>query len=295
MVTRRSQSRTRQRARRDTVEGYRRAFEHRNRVAELDALVDRLWPAGSSLELDGWRLRSGRGLPWWVHSVWPRACGDRVPLRVRLEGVERYYRQTGAPARVLITPGAKPAGLDAALAERGYLRRPPLEVRAAALPSPVPAAPAGDESDDVEVAWSDAPDEAWLATLAEATGLSAGQAQAAGRVRARVEATSWFGRLRLGGRDVAVVRGVVHGGWLGIADLATVADARGRGAARRLLELLVRGAVRVGAEQGWAAVPTDEPSAGALARRFGLAPAYRIHVREQPASTVSPRAGGRSR
>ncbi len=288
---------------------YLDAYTERSRAADLEERVTRAWPPRSVLELDGWRLRLGGGLPLPASSAWPRADGGRVPLDVRLAGTARFYRDAGVPPCIQIGPAAQPAGLDAALAERGWRREHVHELRTGALAgltAPRPPAPLGGGEDGsaaaqatavraaaaqvhAETTDSGGVAERWLAAWAQRTGRDAAARATAATVLQRVPAASCWALAGPEQAPTGVARGVLDGGWLGIADL----DADDALTAAALLARLLAWAEPGHAEQVWWLVPQQASGVRDLARRVGLRRTFTLHHRVlAPGTTGAASAGG---
>lgn len=295
---------------RPATQRYRDAFAHRDLVHELEALIARAWPALTVLDVDGWRLRSARGFTRLVNSVWPYHSRDGLALSERIDRVERVYTQRRQQPCFWLSPSASPRGLDRALAERGYQATPSVEVRTSRLDH-LAALQAGDTTTAVLLSepaprWLDA----W-ARLAEASGEDA---ETAALLLARVHAEQAFAVLADGkGRDgesdgqVAVARGVLHGGWLAIDYLAAAGDADLESAGHALVGGLARWAASRGGERAYCQLPGADPTGRALTRgmRFQRAYTYRFRVHplpppqpsasERPSPARAPRASWRRR
>src|ERR1700744_3316849 len=89
-------------------------------VRALEDVGYRLWVAPEVEELDGWRLRSARGLTGRANSVLPNAPGT-LPVAEKIERAEEGYAERGLPVRFQLTAAALPEGLDDTLAARGYV------------------------------------------------------------------------------------------------------------------------------------------------------------------------------
>jgi N-acetylglutamate synthase len=237
-------------------------------VAELEAVAYDVWRAPEVEELDGWRLRFAHGLTGRGNSVWPNGEGA-LPLPQRIEQAERWYEARGRPALFQLTEAARPAGLDDALAERGYeLRGGPVAVETARL-ADVAAATSGDSELSAE------PDARWIRLWAGTRGfarLDVARAMLTGSPGATAFA-------RIG--DVAVGRGVVVDGWLGITSMATAPEARRRGHARAIVHALTRWAQSLGATRALLQVEESNEAARSLYRSVGFVQshAYRYRIR----------------
>lgn len=273
----------RRRRRENEAERYRRVLLDRDRAAELTELLARTWPPRSMVELDGWRLRNGPGLPAHATSAWPRSDGGRVPLHVRLDGTHRYYTQAGLPPRVLISDAAQPRGVEAALTERGWSRDHSGEIRTGGVRSLRSVAGVR----DVEVAVDEHGDSRWLQAWAALTGRDRRSRDAAATSLARVEAATAFLAAWAGDHVAGVARAVLDSGWMGLPDVAV------KGGDADVAASLVRAAADWAAghdiDDAWCLVADTRhgdsadsdvsPAAAETARRAGLRPALRLHVR----------------
>lgn len=227
----------------------------RSRTEELEAVAYEFWRAPEVEELDGWRLRFGHGITGRANSVWPNGAGI-LPLDEKIDRVEAWYRERGRPTLFQLTEAARPAGLDSALAARGYeLRGAPVSVETAPLEEVVSRS-----GGDAEV--SDEADDAWLE-------LWAGSRNFDNREAARellMLGDAAFARVG----DVAVGRGVVAGPWLGITSMITVPEARRRGHARAIVHALARWASKRGCTDAMLQVESTNEAARALYAGLGF-------------------------
>ncbi|HKP17272.1 MAG TPA: GNAT family N-acetyltransferase [Gaiellaceae bacterium] len=194
-------------------------------VLALEAVAYELWLAQEVEELDGWRLRFAHGFTGRANSVWPNADG-RLELAGKIERVEAWYRERGVPPMFQLTAAARPGGLDAALAARGYvLRGEPVSVQTAPLRG-IAARATG----DAEV--SETLDDTWVELWTGSRGFDRVDV-----ARALLQAgRSAFARVR----EVAVGRGVAVDRWLGITSMTTLPEARRCGHGRAILGALAR-------------------------------------------------------
>ena len=236
----------------------------RSRTEELEAVAYEFWRAPEVEELDGWRLRFGHGITGRANSVWPNGDGT-LPLAEKIDRAEAWYRERGRPTLFQLTEAARPAGLDAALAARGYgLRGVPVSVETAALDDVIART-----SGEAEV--NDEPDDEWLE-------LWAGSRNFADRAAARELLTLGDAAFaRVGG--VAVGRGGVTGRWLGITSMVTVPQARRRGHARAIVHALARWASERGCTHALLQVESTNEAARALYARAGFVPHHAYHYR----------------
>jgi GNAT superfamily N-acetyltransferase len=228
----------------------------RSRIEQLEAIAYDVWVAPEVADLDGWRLRFAHGLTGRANSVWPNGEGS-LPLDEKLRRAEGWYRTRGVPVLFQLTDAARPRGLEAALAERGYRRNGvSVSVQLANLDDVV-ARSAG------EAAVATTLDEAWLELWAGSRGfekLDVG--------RALLE----HGDVAFASIDgVAAGRGVAVGEWLGITSMITAPSERRRGHARSILHALARWGAARGCRQAILQVDSSNKPALALYGAAGFA------------------------
>ena len=257
-------------------------------VAELEACAFRAWPAAEVALRGGWRLRWSEGLTRRGNSVLPVSATGAATLDARIDEVLGFYAERGAPARFQISPVAEPAGLDAALAARGFAVEAPVSIRvadagdvaAAAAPGELSARVAGD------------PEGEWFAISGGRSRFTPQADVYRGFLR-RIGARGGFAIAHRGGEPVAVGLGVVDGAWCGVFSMLTLPEHRRGGAGRAVLAALGRWAGARGAARLYLQVERDNAAALRLYARAGFREAYRYHYRvADPARSAlpSPRA-----
>jgi ribosomal protein S18 acetylase RimI-like enzyme len=218
-------------------------------AAHIDAMADAAFPPAHRAELGGWMLRADPSDHRRNRSVWARAA-DGDGLAARIAEVEAWYAGHGLPARFQITPASAPADLDAALEARGYAVENPSGVWVGDLERL--GGPQG------PVAVAERPDARWW----ELSGADAG-------VLARVEVPCAYAR-----SEVAAARAALQGQWLGIYEVATLPEARRRGAARAILAALAGWGLERDARRAYLLVTGSNAPANALYARLGFSRAY---------------------
>jgi GNAT superfamily N-acetyltransferase len=243
-------------------------------VRGLQERAARAFPAADLDRRDGWWLRHEASGAWWASSVLPH--GDAAPpeLPGRIRAVEEFYAARGARARFQISPGAGPAGLDEALAARGYRRDSPMSLQCAPTAHVLDRLAAGEPRIRVD----DRPTDAWFAAWLAVHGTGGDPGRDRDLLR-RVDRPSAYACALTGAEVVAVGRAVAETGWAGVFGMATLPHARGAGAAARVVAALARWAADHGAVRLYLQVEGDNIAARRLYARAGFAELRGYHYR----------------
>lgn len=246
----------------------------------LDQLAADGWPAVEQVVVDGWRLRAASGVTRRANSALPSA-GVPTALDGRLDLVRAFYADRGLPALVQVSD----PDLDAALDARGWGRHTPTLVMTGPL-----GAGRGGQADQLEVA-STAGTE-WMDCWWAVDGRGGEQElQVARACLSALALPACFAQLRdPDGRVVAVGRGVVQSGWLGVYAMAVLPGSRARGHGREVLGALTRWGRGAGAAAVFLQVARDNGRAQEVYAAGGLAPAYGYSYRTPPPEEGSPHA-----
>ncbi|MFI0373642.1 GNAT family N-acetyltransferase [Actinomadura sp. 1N219] len=172
---------------------------------------------------------------------------------------EDFYTGHGAEARFQITPGACPDALDPILEERGYQRRSPTSLQAATAERVLERTP-----HSPRVRLDDHPTDSWFDAWHAVHG---GDLRSERNMLARVKGPSVYVRAMVGDDVAAVGRAVADSGWTGVFNMATIPEARGKGAARTVLAALA----------GWA--ESQKADRMYLQVERGNGPALRLYAR----------------
>jgi ribosomal protein S18 acetylase RimI-like enzyme len=219
-------------------------------------------------------LRHADSGAWWAGSVLPHSDALPVDLPGRIRLVEDFYAGHGARARFQISPGACPAGLDEALAARGYRIDSPMSLQSAPTAHVIDRLPTGGG----HVRIDDQPTDAWCETWLAVHG-TGGEPGADRDMLRRVDRPSAYASALTGAGVIAVGRAVTETGWAGVFGMATLAYARGSGAARHVLAALARWATHRGAAHLYLQVECDNTAARSLYERAGFTELCRYHYR----------------
>ncbi|TKG65264.1 GNAT family N-acetyltransferase [Prauserella endophytica] len=242
-------------------------------IRELQERAARALPAEQVERAGEWWLRHTPGASWWAGSVLPHGHPGADDLARRIARAERFYGERGVTTRFQIGPGACPDGLDAVLAERGYRRASPMSLRTA------PVARVLDGADGpLRVHIENTPTPAWFAAWHAVHG-DGGDPRPDWDLLARLRQPSAYAAVTDGAEVIAVGRATADTGWAGLFGMATLPEARGKGAARAVLAGLARWAACQGASDLYLQVERDNGAAVRLYERAGFTEACAYHYR----------------
>ncbi len=247
-------------------------------IRRLEELTLNAWPALQTLNLDGWVLRFADGYTRRANSVNPLypLQGD---LNRNLALAEAHYTRRGLPPVFKLTPASEPAGLDAALAARGYAEDARTSMQLLDLGAPAPSAPG--VADITEAIRED-----WLAAFYALAGTPARHQPTLRRMLGLLAPQTAFATLACPssvgaaeGQVVACGLAVLEAGHVGLFDIVTDPAHRRKGHARRLILDLLAWARGQGAHTGYLQVMLNNPPALALYAGLGYREVYQYWYR----------------
>ena len=227
--------------------------------------------------VDGWLLRLCPGQARRARCIHALATG-RLPLAAKLQAAAALYRAAQLPLVLRVTPFTEPPGLDAQLAEAGWVRAGDTCVMVClALPSPGPCnAPPG-------LAWRRLQADDFAAVVGGLRGSAPGEIQAhAQRLRHSPVPYQGYAFCASDGSVQACGQVACDGQLAGIYDVFTRPSARGRGLAGLLCERLLSLAATEGATVGNLQVEAENTAACQVYRRLGFVQGYAYHYRQPP-------------
>ena len=225
---------------------------------------------------DGWLLRLSAGKAKRGRCV-NAFFGSTLPLATKIAHCEKVYAEHGLATLFRMTPFDQPAGLEVALATRGYDAFDDTLVQTLALEH-APEVPEHDP--DVGVAWPDA------GTFVDAVGELRQSAQPQRDALRERLLHSPLGKrfivVRVEGCVVCTAQIGIEGALAGLFDVLTADSARGKGHATLACASLLSWAWQHGAEFAYLQVSADNAPALAVYRRLGFETAYTYHYRGRP-------------
>lgn len=240
-------------------------------VDDLEEVAALGWPAPDTARVGSWLLRAARGWTWRANSVLPLGDPGLGP-DAAIDATLAWYAERGLPARFhLPMPCAK--ALDARLADRGWpvaAEIGTVHVMVGDLPA---AASAGTAHPPVTL--SPSPSPGWLALY----GRRDGSLPAIAHQVLTGGVAPVFAEVAVDGETLAIGRGAVGAGWIGITAMETRDDAQRRGLGRHVLARLMQHGRAGGARHVYLQVAAANRPAIALYTQLGLTVHHDYHYR----------------
>jgi GNAT superfamily N-acetyltransferase len=243
-------------------------------VRGLQERTARAFPARRVEDAEGWWLRHGAGCAWWTATALPHGDAGAGELARRVAGAEEFYARYGEVARIQISPGVCPDGLDAYLDGRGYRRRGLISLRVGVTARVRERAPVG----VARVRLHERPAREWFEVWNAVHG-HGGESRAEWDMLGRVERPSAYACALIGDDVVAVGRAVADAGWAGVFGMATLPGARGKGAGRDVLAALAHWAGAQAAGHMYLQVVSENVAALRLYEGMGFTEICGYHYR----------------
>ena len=243
-------------------------------VRGLHERAARATPADVLEIVDGWWLRHAPDNAWWIGAVLPHGGSETEDLLRRIVGAEAFYAEHGSTARFEICAPACAPALDNLLEDRGYREVGLISTQVASTGDFRGHSHAG----SFEVRLEDRPTRPWLEFWHAVRG-HAHDSNAERDMLGRVAMPSAYALATLGDDVVAVGRSVADTGWAGVFGMATLPEARGRGAGRSVLRALADWADDQESARMYLQVERDNTAAMHLYERAGFTEICRYHYR----------------
>jgi N-acetylglutamate synthase len=244
-------------------------------ILALEEIAALGWPGLDSRWLGRWLLRAAHGWTGRANSVLP--LGDPgLPLDAALAEVAGWYAEHDLPARFQVPLPAR-APLDEALAARGWTSYNPTAMLTADVAVALAAQPA--RADLPPVRLDPAPSDRWLAAYHYRGGAALPEFAVRLMTSARQPV---FASVADGDAVVAVGRGVLDEGWLGVTAVEVASTHRRRGLGAHLMRALLEWAAGQGARSAYLQVAERNEAGLALYERLRFARHHRYLYRIAP-------------
>jgi ribosomal protein S18 acetylase RimI-like enzyme len=239
-------------------------------IQHIEELSLNAWPALQVVLYDGWVLRFANGYTRRANSVNPLYL-SRQDVEEKIRSCEHIYRGNGLSVIFKMTPESFPQGLDDLLAQKGYVVDATTSVQTLDLGSiEAPTCAARLETTLAET---------WLSDQCRLSKVDDRKRVIAGQMLKSIVPTTCYASIDEGGRAVACGMGVLEDGYLGIYDIVTDEEHRGRGYGKQMMLNLLSWAKRSGAKTAYLQVMLNNPPALHLYEKLGFREVYQYWYR----------------
>ncbi len=242
---------------------------------QIESISWQGWPGLEVKRLGEWVLRAAGGFTGRANSALP--LGDPGCSRsAAVEAVTRFYGQRSLRPLFQV-PLPLCQELDSELATLGWNARTEVDVLVADLAAVLQQSPANDSLPPVR--FSRSPEAEWLAAYHYRGWPIPGHA---GDVLAAGTQPVFASVIDEDQRAIAIARGALLDGWVGVTAVEVAAGQRRRGLGAHVMRELLGWAERSGARHAYLQVTTDNVDAQRLYGRMGFDRHHSYHYREAP-------------
>lgn len=234
------------------------------------------WQPLQTMLYDGWVLRFSKGYSRRANSINPlyHSSGD---LEEKIKQCEALYERHQLSTIFKITPLSQPSELDDVLEQRGYIADEIVSIQVASLDNIAePSLQTVQVNGQVE--------DEWIALFCRMSGVEERHQETKKRMLGHELSEQGYFVVYDGGVPVAVGLGMIERGVLGVFDVVTDAQFRGKGYAKQLLLHMMNWGKARGATHSYLAVVPDNVAAVRLYGKLGYEEVYRYWYRVQATS-----------
>ncbi len=226
------------------------------------------WPALETADLEGWLWRYSDGGSQRANSVSALQFGG-ADVEAAIDEAERRYAARGAKPMFQVSDVSAPIGLDRQLEDRGYTISDPCLTLAKSIDRAASQPP--------DVVYFDTAVADWFACYSSV--ITPERKRVAPQILARIPRPSAFCAVQRDGRVIATALAVAHEGIVIAECVATLAEARGTGAASRVMSGLEAWGAGHGCRLAALQALENNAPAQALYKHLGYRAHGRYHLR----------------
>jgi len=245
-----------------------------DRIAQLERIACRIWPAEQEVSLGEWTLRASQGVTKRANSLFTNR--ERPANDDWLAIAEAFYKERGLPVHIHVSDDT-PIETRLYLESQGYFGHTPCSMMEARTQDVV--ALAGKERSKrsgpaVRSEVLEDADEQWLTRFLELEQFGEDRMDFYASLFRRMPKPRAFVRLSIEDVVVAVGTVVASDGWAGIVNVCVDEACRGQGLGYSIMHMLSDWANERNIENVFLQVVTDNVPAGKLYGNIGFKPIY---------------------
>lgn len=239
-------------------------------IQQIEELSMNAWPALQVVLVDGWVLRFADGYTRRANSVNPLYASSR-DVEGKIQYCEHLCRSKGLGVTYKMTPDSQPHGLDELLAQKGYRIDAPTSVQTLALDSI--------EAPTCTARLEPTLSETWLSDQCRLSKVDDRKRSTASQMLRSIVPTTCYASICVDGIVVACGLGVLEDDYLGLFDIVTAEEYRGRGYGRQMILSLLSWGKQNGARMAHLGVMLNNPPALHLYEKLGFREVYQYWYR----------------
>ncbi len=243
-------------------------------IVELEEISMQALPALETQQYDGWVLRFANGYTRRANSVYP-LYPHSIDLIEKIKFCEALFSQKQIPLNFKMTAAA-PDQLDVCLDEMGYIKRGITSVQTCQI-----ADLAQPQLDGVDFIQDDALTDVWLLCFLDLAPTMQHHSTTMQQVLGRILPATCFLRVVEGKTVIGAGMAVADGDYVGLFDIISSPQARGRGIGRAIVLYLLAWGRSQGATKSYLQVVANNEPALRLYSKFGFEEAYQYWYRVQ--------------
>jgi N-acetylglutamate synthase len=243
-------------------------------IASLEHHAANALPATITEVIDGWRLRYSYGVTRRANSV--LAENHDGNLEKKLESVTNFYNRFNAKPRFQLCPASQPSELNDILLNQSYNKIPGAKVQTLGLSH------SKFDADIAKVQLLDKPNDDWFSVYRAVEKADAHKEKIRTQMLQSIEPETGFALLYLNEQPAAVGLGVFENSYIGIFNMATLQEFRGRGAASTILAALANWGKLQNGYTLYLQVSEENTNAQRVYEKLGFATLYSYWYLEAP-------------
>ncbi|MHA1949208.1 MAG: GNAT family N-acetyltransferase [Candidatus Thorarchaeota archaeon] len=244
-----------------------------SQIVELEQVAANAWIANDAERLGGWLLRANEGVTRRANSVLPLGA-PVLPHEEAIEKTIEFYKTRDLTPRFQMTEASKPIELDRDLSERGFSVGLQVEIHTASISHLVKKEPT------IDVLISNDITESWMSVYRKASGYDSSTMNIRKDLMKRTSLHKVFALARIDREPAGVGFAVVEDKWLGLFNVASHPDLRGRGVAIAVNTALSKWGEQRGARVAYLQVESENLPAQKLYDKLGFQQMYTYWYRK---------------